>query len=188
MTGKRRMKGGARTVGLLASFLLLVLVYALASGCGSVRAGVKYIDDVPLPSPSAGSHIPPPAARGLQVASSHQVILLELANSSTVQEARQAFAQLREGDVHTWLLQEALCSGFDELADQPANVRFSTEGWRDFLYGFPQSYASDVLEDAALEFTQTTWITLADDALTTMELSQINPQAARWYLRACVFG
>ena len=91
--------------------------------------------------------------------------------AGSAQEARVAFSTLRNGDLYDRWLAEGICTGMGQVAEQPDDVRFSEEGWRDYLYHFPVNYAQDEAEDLVLEYVRQGWWSRVEEATNAWELA-----------------
>ena len=175
-------------------FALLALVFLTGfASCGAatnearpiIKSGselVRGTDEVvphSIPRPVLdSSHLP--------TSTSYKIVVSELENAETEAQARQAFADLREGDLYDRLLSEALCTGMEGLAEQDESVRASEDAWRDFLYSYPEDYADSVIEEALPSYRYQEWVDKVDGATTAWDLAQVNGRAAQMYWNACV--
>jgi len=144
---------------------------------------VKPVDNIPLPRGSKAPAVEVPPGPVAQVDQGSQVPVLKPAAAADA--APEAFSALRNGDVYDRWLAEGICTGMGQLADQPDEVRFSEEGWRDYLYNFPAVYVQDEAKDRVLEYMRLGWWSRVEEATNAWELAQVSPPLARVYLQAC---
>lgn len=211
-TGSQIRYGGRYPIGhtssrslakrLVALVLLVLLAFVFFAGCGAgtrgagtvIKSGPGIVRGVVGVSPSSiPKYVPRPFH--LPNPTSHRVIARELATADTEALAevlarqalaRQAFADLRAGDIHDWLLAEALCAGMEGLASQGEDTRASEDAWQEFLYGYPENYAENVVQNASFGYAPLVWIGRVEGMMTAWDLAQVNGNLARMYFDTCV--
>ena len=108
--------------------------------------------------------------------------LRALGQAATFQEARASLVQLYgSNDLADRLLANALtdglCAGLSQVAQSHTNQPASAQSWSDYLTGYLEDKAYAPVARAK---------TLADQAVTTMDLSEVSPDEARLYVAACI--
>jgi hypothetical protein len=177
----------AERPSLIRGILLIAVLIVVILGVAGCRVRVKpppkvpqaidnffgSADNVPNPGPALDAPLQGPEL----------VIIEDIADAPTQVAARQSMDELAASGDYEWLLVNGVCSGMESLGDyQDDNVRFSEEGWRNFLIAYFENFGEEFIPDyAGREAVDT-----VDGLLNTWDLSQTSPSAARWYFQACV--
>jgi hypothetical protein len=171
---------------------LLTLFCLALAGCGpGTREGIRRIDDIPRPRSYAtesfdiaSQSIPRQRTKSLdQIADD----LARAAQQRTYLRARETLEELYGGDVYDKALAQALCSGMEQLSEQPDNVRYTQESWEGFLKSAGLGYAKNIAKEYGYQFIDSSaMLNKVDGLLSGWDIAQVSPQTAQIYVRACV--
>jgi hypothetical protein len=112
---------------------------------------------------------------------SFSVVIRTLATTKSLSEARQELATLLRSDsFYERAVAGAICNGMAFMVNHP-DTPTTQQSWKDYLVNWITSYA----KRQKIMYWPTRIEATANSVVTTWKLSQLSPQAARFYFQAC---